>query len=754
MGASLGTLTLDLIAKTGGFTGPLDKATRLSKKNSQSIGKHNKAIRESFNKTLSTIKTYAAGYLSIMAATKVVAGSIRIGAAFEQEMKTVQGVMRATDEEFMKLSDAAKEMGATTQWTATQSAQALEYMGMAGWSVQKSIESLPNVLKLATAGGLDLARASDIVTDSLTAMGMGAEDLARFNDVLIGTITRSNTNIEMLGESLKYVAPIASQFGYSIENTSAMLGILANAGIKASDAGTDLRKAMVQNIKVSKQLRTAQDDLIGTLKAAREAGWGVNEIVKGYGLLASKSVLVLMDQIDAYEELNEKLHNVNGETDALAKKKLDTLIGDFKILKSAVEGVGLNIFKYIETPLRKSVQLSTKLISGLSIEASIIGGKSIDFIKTERGISDALSKGGKEGINDLITQIEYLKSKWKEQNEITEKWKNKLDQINKGTGNANVSAFVKILEKERHELNALEEQIGITQIALNKLTTSPDPEGIIPTSLIPKPSGVSGPTKEEMKNLESWYDHWQEYDFEATKNIYENKQKLLDDQMSVIDDSLEYLKWAADEEMKIDQEIADNKKMLLLEEMEMRRQSVATAAYAFDRMASLAKEYGNDQTDLYKSLFAASKAFSIAESVLNMWQAISEAGTLPFPANLAAMAIVGAEMANIISNIMAVGMAHSGIDSVPETGTWLLKKGERVVTAETSQRLDNTLSRIQNDYSRSSSMTDNRRMSSMESKYTQNYYGPVFLTRSQMKDAARMFINETEREKTRRGAIG
>ena len=146
-----------------------------------------------------------------------------------------------------------------------------------------------------------------------------------------------------------------------------------------------------------------------------------------------------------------------------------------------------------------------------------------------------------------------------------------------------------------------------------------------------------------------------------------------------------------EEEIRIDKEAADKKKQIEREIANERMRAVMSGADSFAYMAQLAKEYGNEQTILYKALFATSKAFSIAEATMNMYQAISEAGTLPFPANLGAMAVVGAQMATIVSSIMAVGMAHDGIDSVPATGSWghgpigtaapALQQGETVRTA-------------------------------------------------------------------------
>ncbi len=351
----LGTAEVLVKAKTDKFDKDIDK----SKKKVDSFGK-------STNKTLAGVSASfvsLAGIAGVGGLSASLVGLVSIGAKFESQMATVRGVMRASDKDFKALSDAAKKMGATTEWSSRQSAEALNFMGMAGYSAAQAIEALPGVLDLATAGGLDLGRASDIVTDSLTAMGLGVNELAGFSDVLIGTITRSNTNIEMLGESLKYAAPVASVMGYEIEQLAAMLGTLANAGIKASDAGTDLRQAMVRNAKAAKELGTAEDDLIGTLKAAKEAGWGVNEVTKNYGMIAAKSVLVLMRQLDGYGKLEKQLRNVTGETQKLAEIKLDTLAGDWQIFRSAVEGTSLEIFEDLNSSLRAAVKTATELLS-------------------------------------------------------------------------------------------------------------------------------------------------------------------------------------------------------------------------------------------------------------------------------------------------------------------------------------------------------------------------------------------------------
>lgn len=386
----LGKLDVLIRAKTDKFNKDIDKSEKKVKSFAISGKKSLSGLTSSF--------ASLAGPAGIGALTASLTGVIFIGARFEKQMATVRGVMRANEKDFKLLSDAAKKMGATTEWSATQAAEALNFMGMAGWSVKQSIAALPEVLNLATSGSLDLGRASDIVTDSLTAMGLGVQDLSRFNDILTGTFTRTNTTVEMIGETLKYVAPIASAMGYEIEELAAMLGTMAQSGIKASDAGTDLRQGMIKNMSAAKALGTAGNDLIGTLKAAKAAGWGVEEVTKHYGLIALKSMLKLMVNIDFYDELAEKLHNVAGETKELADIKLDTLIGDFDILKSSIEGLGNTVYASMVAPIRWFVRITTEditeinnAVKALQITWGALGLYSVGILDLNTAIFDGVA---------------------------------------------------------------------------------------------------------------------------------------------------------------------------------------------------------------------------------------------------------------------------------------------------------------------------------------------------------------------------
>ena len=145
-----------------------------------------------------------------------------------------------------KLEAKARELGATTQFTMTQAAEAMGYLGMAGWKTEQIYSTIPGMLDLAAGSGVDLARTADIVSDNMTAMGVPVERAGHFMDVYAYALTNANVNLESLGETMKYAAPIASAFGASMEETAAMAGIMANAGIKASQAGTTLRAGLIR----------------------------------------------------------------------------------------------------------------------------------------------------------------------------------------------------------------------------------------------------------------------------------------------------------------------------------------------------------------------------------------------------------------------------------------------------------------------------------------------------------------------------
>ncbi len=170
--------------------------------------------------------------------------SVKTAADFESSMSKVAAVSGATGSDLEALSKKAREMGSKTKFSASEAAEAMNYMAMAGWKTEDMLSGIEGVMNLAAASGEDLATTSDIVTDALTAFGLSAQDSGHFADVLAAASSNANTNVSMMGETFKYAAPVAGALGFSVEDTAEAIGLMANAGIKGSQAGTSLRTIM------------------------------------------------------------------------------------------------------------------------------------------------------------------------------------------------------------------------------------------------------------------------------------------------------------------------------------------------------------------------------------------------------------------------------------------------------------------------------------------------------------------------------
>ncbi|MBN1043736.1 phage tail tape measure protein [Clostridium botulinum] len=203
--------------------------------------------------------------------------AIKVGTDFEYAMKKVQATSGATQQELNVLTEKAKEMGATTKWSASDAADGLNYMAMAGWKTEQMVAGLEPIMNLATAAGTDLALTSDIVTDALTAFGLKAEDTGHFTDIIASASSNANTNVEMLGESFQYCAPVCGALGFTAEDTAIALGLMANAGIKGSSSGTALRSALTNLAKPTEKMSKFMDrygisltDADGKMKTLKE----------------------------------------------------------------------------------------------------------------------------------------------------------------------------------------------------------------------------------------------------------------------------------------------------------------------------------------------------------------------------------------------------------------------------------------------------------------------------------------------------
>jgi TP901 family phage tail tape measure protein len=302
--------------------------------------------------------------------------AVKAGADFEAAMSEVQAISGASGDELTALKEKAKDMGATTKFSASESAEALKYMAMAGWDTQQMLDGLEGVMNLAAASGEDLATVSDIVTDAMTAFGMKASESSKFADLLAKTSSSANTNVSMLGESFKYVAPVFGSLGYSAEDAALALGLMANAGIKSSQAGTTLRSAITRlaqptddaamlleqlNIQVTDAkgnmlpFSNVMDQLrnsFSKLTTEQQAQYAATI----FGQEAMSGMLAI---INASESDYQKLAQAVNSYDGVAKKMADTmqnnLQGQLTILKSQLEGVAIQISEILIPVISKIV---------------------------------------------------------------------------------------------------------------------------------------------------------------------------------------------------------------------------------------------------------------------------------------------------------------------------------------------------------------------------------------------------------------
>ncbi len=308
-------------------------------------------------------------------------------AEFESQMSTVKAISGASGEEFTALAEKAKYMGATTAFTATEAAQALEYMAMAGWETDDMLNGLEGIMHLAAASGEDLASTSDIVTDALTAFGMTAADSAHFADVLAAASSSSNTNVGMMGETFKYVAPVAGALGYSIEDTAIAIGLMANAGIKSTQAGTALRsilsrlasnagatetqmgalEILTKNLGVEfYNLDGSTRNLNDVLVESREAWSGLSaEEQVSYGKIiagqeAMSGWLALMNAgAGDVQKLTTEINTCGNAAKEMSEIKLDNLSGQMTLLESASDGLKLAIGEQLAPVLTNLAKAGT-----------------------------------------------------------------------------------------------------------------------------------------------------------------------------------------------------------------------------------------------------------------------------------------------------------------------------------------------------------------------------------------------------------
>lgn len=412
-------------------------------------GLDTKGIETGLKKVSSIAKTgIATTVTAISGMSTALAGvagySIKVGSSFEAGMSKVQAVSGASNEQLQRLSDKAKEMGATTKFSATEAADAMNYMAMAGWKTEDMLNGIDGIMNLAAASGEDLATTSDIVTDALTAFGLSASDSTHFADVLAAASSNANTNVSMMGETFKYVAPVAGSLGYSAEDCAVAIGLMANSGIKASQSGTALRSMFSRLAKPSKEVKEAMEklnisltDSHGNMKSLdtlmgdlRNSFSGLSESEKAEmasslaGQEAMSGLLAIVNASDAdFNKLKDAIYGADGASAKMAETMQDNLQGKITILKSTIEGLGIKIYEEIEDPMKEAAEGATDSVGQISsalenggIDAAvektgnIIGGLSVKIAQESPKMVDAsvlLLKSFVQGIQKNKNQLKY-----------------------------------------------------------------------------------------------------------------------------------------------------------------------------------------------------------------------------------------------------------------------------------------------------------------------------------------------------------
>ena len=335
------------------------------------------AAGDKFEKAGDSI-TNAGKQISVASAavTGLGVAAVKTAADFDSAMANVAAISGATGDDLQALRDKAREMGEKTKFSASEAADAMSYMAMAGWKTGDMLSGIEGIMNLAAASGEDLATTSDIVTDALTAFGLTAEDSAHFADILAAASSNANTNVSMMGETFKYCAPVAGALGYSAEDVAEAIGLMGNAGIKSTQAGTALRTMMTKlqgELKLSGEalgevtIQTANadgsmrelSDILADCRTAfskmseSEAAAAAETLV---GKNAMSGFLALMNSAPGdIDKLRNAIENCDGSAEDMAAIMQDNLNGQLTILKSQLEELAISFGEMLMPVIRKVV---------------------------------------------------------------------------------------------------------------------------------------------------------------------------------------------------------------------------------------------------------------------------------------------------------------------------------------------------------------------------------------------------------------
>lgn len=361
------------------------------------------------------------------AVAEIPAKMVEVGSSFEASMSQVAATMGVTSAaaEFDVLSNAAKEMGEATKFSASQAGEALNYLALAGYDAEKAVNALPTVLNVAAAGGMELAAASDMVTDAMSALGLETSQMADFSDKLAVTAQKSNTSVAQLGEAILTVGGTAKNLAGGVVEMNTMLGILADNGIKGAEGGTALRNVILSLTAPTSTAAKAIDSLglsvfdgEGKMRSLQDIVYDLNDALSTmtdadksqvlsdiFNKVDLKSVNALLGtSMERFDELAGYIDNCSGAAADMAKTMDDNLKGDLTIMQSALEGLGIAAYEKFQTPMRDAVQSITEDIGTLSQSLSS-GELSDSFDKISESFSNLASSAAEFAANNVIPVV-------------------------------------------------------------------------------------------------------------------------------------------------------------------------------------------------------------------------------------------------------------------------------------------------------------------------------------------------------------
>lgn len=405
-----------------------------------------KGFKSGLNKMQSIAKTgfkavaTSVGVVST-AITAALGGMVKIGSDFEAQMSRVKAISGATEEEFDKLKKQAMDLGKETAFSSSEAAQGMENLAAAGFSVNETMEAMPGLLNLAAASGEDLSVASDIAAAAVRGFGLEASETAHVADVLAANANKTNSSVTETGEALKYIAPFANAAGISLEETAAAIGIMANAGIQGSQAGTTLRGAL-------SRLSRPTDDMIGVMdelgisfydtngkmkplseqvKMLEQAMSGLtdeqrnNYLVTLYGQESLSGMLALINEGSGeLSNLTEEFKNADGAAKETAETMQDNLKGSIEQLGGSIETLGITIFDSLSEPLKDTTNEVTDIINNMidAFEKDGFEGLATAFADGFTNILMMLVEKAPEFINVAVLIIQSLITGFQENQEV------------------------------------------------------------------------------------------------------------------------------------------------------------------------------------------------------------------------------------------------------------------------------------------------------------------------------------------------